>query len=210
MIVALIGFLVYYDGYNLTSPVQLNQFIEQTTKFADGSFITILTKNQPESEKEAPVEKVIVTDKETGESKIVEVEKPDQLKPVKGIVQYSKSDVDGVVVQGYIQLTDSNTGIVIKPYEYRALIEIACDEVLNDKDGFNFCQTSPVFGRVITTDGGRDEDGNDRGGFFIYKWRAGNSASLAYYDVKILILPSISSEHPHSQFEKEYKVQLIQ
>ena len=209
LIVALIGFLVYYDGYNITSPVQLNQFIEETTKFADGSFITILTENQPESQKEAPVEKKIVTDEKTGESKIVDVPVPDRIKPTKGIVQYSKSDVNGVVVQGFILLTDSTTGQVIKPYEYNALIEIACDEELNDKDGFNFCATDPVFGRVISQDGGKDEDGKDKGGFFIYKWRPSNSASLAYYDVKILIMPSVSIDHPHSQYEKEYKIQVI-
>lgn len=214
LLISLVAVLVIYDGYggiNSSSiPNAFNDFVEQTTKFADGSMITILVKDQPESTKSVPVTKKIITD-DNGTKSIVEETVKDAVVPVKGITQYSKSDPNGVVVQGYIILTSAVNGEPIKPYVYDVLVQIECDEELNDKNGFNFCSTPPVFGRVQTEDAGRNEDNVDLGGYFVYKWRPSNTASLSFYDVKIIVTSDQKNSYGmYENYEQSYKIQVLQ
>jgi len=203
--------LVYIDTKN---PVEL---VEQTftnlkkitTEYSDGSAITYLIPEQPESEKIAPSEKII---EKAQDENATTVEKAIEkyIAPQENIVQYSKEDPKGVVVSGYILLTDEITGKFVKPYTFRVFITLECDSELNLVDGFNFCTSDPVFGRVETTNGGKDKDGNDLGGFFEYVWHASFKTSSGFYDVSILVTkdqPQIDGTY--KDFKKTYKIQVL-
>lgn len=210
LIIALVGFLVYYDGYGTPSAfIPVANFISETTTFADGSLITFLIPDQPEADKTKPVTKQVVTDEETGEEVIVPVE-VDAPTPVTNVPQHSKSDPKGLQVQGYIVITDSATGNPIKPYVYNVLVQIKCDDQLNDVDGFSYCNTSSIFGRVQTDDGGKDEDGIDRGGYFLYKWYPKNQDSNAFYEIKVVVTSDVKNAFGlYDNYVKTYNVQVI-
>ena len=211
LVILLVGFLVYYDGYGTPEAfIPIGQFISETTKFADGSMITFLVPDQPEGDKSKPVTKQVVKDEETGKEVIVPVE-VDAPTPVTNVSQHSKGDPKGVQVQGYIIITDSATGQPIKPYVYNVLVQIKCDEGLNDKDGFSYCSTDGVFGRVQTEDGGRDSDGVDKGGYFLYKWYPKLQDSLAFYEIKIVVTSDQKNAFGlYDNYVKSYSIQVLE
>ncbi len=211
LILGMVGFLIYYDGYGGISPndIPLGKFIEQTTKFADGSLITFLVPDMPEADKTKPITKKVIKDEETGKEVIVPVE-VDSPTPVTNVSQHSKSDTKGVQVQGYVIITDSVTLQPIKPYVYNVLVQIKCDDALNDIDGFSYCNTKSIFGRVVTSDGGRDKDGIEKGGYFLYKWYPTFADSLAFYEIKIVVTSDVKNSFGlYDNYVKTYKIQII-
>jgi len=211
LIIGFIGFLIYYDGFGTPQiAVPLVNFITETTKFGDGSYITTMVPDQPVGENSKPVTtKVLVND--NGTETVVEVVPENITAPVKNVAQFSKSDPNGVVVQGYILLVSASSGLPIQPYVYNAMILIECDDELNDKDGFSFCSTKDIVGRVTTEDGGRDEDGEDRGGFYQYKWHPKFGDDLAFYDVTVLVTSDQKNSFgQYENYEKSYKIQVLQ
>jgi len=181
----------------------------ETTKFADGSQITYLIPEQPEGEKIAPTEEQIEqsqSENATQADKVVE----QIMTPQQNIVQYSKSNTMGVVVSGYILLKDEVTGNNIEPYIFKVLIEIQCDEEKNLVDGFNYCSTKGIFGRVETENGGKDADGNDLGGFFQYVWHPKFADTSGFYDVNILVTKDQAQvDGTYKEYEKSYKIQVL-
>ncbi len=205
--------LVYFDSkgeLNTTAVEQtFTKLQQEITKFADGSSITYLIPEQPESEKIRPDEKVV---KKAEDEKATSVDKAVEkaLTPVQNIPQYLKNDKRGVVVSGYILLKNDVSGNNIKPYTFNVYVSITCDDDLNIVDGFNFCSTNSIFGRVVTTDGGTDQDGNDLGGFFEYVYHPTLQTSSAFYDVKILVTKNQPQvDGTYKDYEKSYKIQVL-
>jgi len=182
---------------------------EETTKFADGSSLTYLIPEQPESEKMTPSEEVI-TKAESENATSVDKALEQIVTPVANVPQYIKTDPKGVVVSGYIILKDEVTGENIKPYIFKVLISIECDDDKNLVDGFNFCSTNSIFGRVDTEHGGKDKDGNELGGFFEYIWHPKMIDSSAFYDVNILVTKDQAQvDGTYKDYDKSYKIQVI-
>lgn len=181
----------------------------ETTKFTDGSTITYLVPDQPESEKIQPSEEIITkaqAENATSVDKAIE----QIITPEENIPQYSKQDPRGVVVSGYILLKDEVTGENIKPYTFKVLLTIMCDEEKNLVDGYNYCSTKDIFGRVETEHGGKDEDGNDLGGFFEYVWHPKFSDTSGFYDINILVTkdqPQVDGTY--KDYNKSYKIQVL-
>jgi len=210
LILVFVGFLIYYDGYGTPSIIiPLTNFISETTTFGDGSFITTMVSDQPVGEKSKPVTtKVEVND--NGTKTIIEVAPENIVAPVTNVVQYSKSDPNGVPIQGYIMLMSAITGQPIQPYVYSVMVLIECDRELNLNDGFVYCSTSPIVGRVQTEDGGRDEDGDDKGGFYIYKWHPKGTDDLAFYDITVLVTSDQKNfSGQYENYEQTYKIQVL-
>ena len=202
--------LIYVDSKNVEIVQQtFTNLKQEITKFPDGSVVTYLVPEQPESEKITPSKSVI--EKASAENATTIDKAVEQIvTPEKNIIQYSKSDTKGVVVSGYILLIDSNTGENVKPYKYKVLISIICDQKLNMVDGFNFCSTDPIFGRTETSDAGKDEDGNDKGGFYEHIWHAKGNDSSAFYDVTILVTSDQRQlDGTYKDYTKTYKIQVL-
>ena len=68
------------------------------------------------------------------------------------------------VIQGYIKIKDTATGEFVKPFIYKALIEISC------KSSMEFCALTDIARWQTTVDGGKDANDNDLGGFYYYQW----------------------------------------
>jgi len=187
----------------------LTSLVSKTTKFADGSTITYLLPDQPESTKIQPSEDIVEKAKQenaTDADKAME----QLLTPEENIIQYTKKDPKGVVVSGYILLKDEVTGENIKPYTYKLLITIICSEEENMIDGFSYCSTKDIFGRVDTEAGGLDEDGNDLGGFYEYVWHPKLADASAFYDVDILVTKDQAQlDGTYKDYEESYKIQVI-
>ncbi len=210
MVVITIAYLQSKDQLN-TEYVQqtFTNLLVETTKFPDGSEISYLVPEQPEAEKITPSQEVI--DKANAEN-ATDVDKAvaEIITPVTNIPQYSKQDPRGVVVSGYILLNDEVTGEYIKPFVFKVLIEIQCDEDKNLVDGFNYCVTEGIFGRVETENGGRDEDGNELGGFFEYVWHPKYTDTSGFYDVNILVTKDQAQvDGTYKEYEKSYKIQVL-
>jgi len=207
--------LVYFEskGQLVDSTIAIQQTFtklrEETTKFSDGSSITYLIPEQPESEKITPDEKVV---KKAEDEKATNVDKAVEqiITPVENIPQYTKADKRGVIVSGYILLKSDVTGENIKPYNFNVYISIICDEDLNMVEGFNYCSTNDIFGRIVTVDGGTDKDGNELGGFYEYFWHPKNSDSSAFYDVDILVTKNQPQlDGTYKDYGKSYKIQVL-
>lgn len=211
IVVIIVVLLVYVDTKKPAEFIQqsFESLKQETSTFADGSVLTYLIPEQPEADKITPSEKVI--EKASAENATTVDKAVEQIvTPEKNIVQYSKGDTKGVIVSGYIILIDSNTGENIRPYKYKLLISILCDDVKNMVDGFNFCSTDPIFGRVETVDAGKDEDGNDKGGYFEYKWFPKITDSSAFYDVTILVTSDQRQlDGTYKDYTKSYKIQVL-
>ncbi len=181
----------------------------ETSKFTDGSELTYLIPEQPEGEKLKPIVKDLPPDATEQEKKISKA--VEQIAtPVKDVVQYTKDDPVGVVVSGYVIIIDSATQQPMKPYTYDVMIQIECDLVLNDVDGFNYCNTNPLVGRVQTEDAGQDNDGVDKGGYYKYVWHPPNVASSGFYDIVITIVSDQKNqEGRYENYEKSYKIQVL-
>jgi len=210
MVVVTIGYLQSKDQFNTEYVQQTFKNLQaETTKFTDGSSITYLVPDQPESEKIQPSEEVIQkADAENATSTDKAVEQI--ITPIENIPQYSKDDQRGVVVSGYILLIDQVTGNFVEPYTFKVLLRISCDEEKNLVDGFNYCSTNDIYGRVETVHGGKDKDGNDLGGFFEYVWHPKFADSSAFYDVNILVTkdqPQVDGTY--KDYEKSYKIQVL-
>lgn len=209
----LVVFIVYFDSKGQLNTASVQQTFtnlqQQITKFSDGSSITYLVPEQPESEKIVPSEEIISkaqAENATDIDKAVE----QIISPLENVPQYSKEDPRGVVVSGYILLKDQVTGDNIKPYIYKVLISLECDNDRNMVDGFNYCSTNSIFGRVETEHGGRDEDGNELGGFFEYIWHPKINDSSAFYDVNILVTKDQPQlDGTYKDYEKSYKIQVL-
>lgn len=210
MIVVILGYLQSKDQLNTDYIQQTFENLQaETTKFTDGSTITYLVPDQPESEKIQPSQEVI---QKAQEENATSVDKAVEqiITPEENIPQYSKDDPRGVVVSGYILLKDEVTGQNVKPYTFKVLISVMCDQKLNDVDGFNYCATKDVYGRVETEHGGKDSDGNDLGGFFEYVWHPKFADSSAFYDVNILVTkdqPQVDGTY--KDYKKSYKIQVL-
>ena len=209
----LVVLIVYFDSKGQLNTASVQQtFInlqQQITKFSDGSSITYLVPEQPESEKIAPSDEII--EKAQAEN-ATDVDKAVEqiITPQENVPQYSKEDPRGVVVSGYIILKDEATGDNIKPYTYKVLISLECDNDRNMVDGFNYCSTNSIFGRVETEHGGRDEDGNELGGWFEYIWHPKINDSSAFYDVNILVTKDQPQlDGTYKDYEKSYKIQVL-
>jgi len=210
MVVITIGYLQSKDQFNIEYAQQTFKNLQaETTKFTDGSSITYLVPDQPESEKIQPSQEIIKkaqAENATSTDKAIE----QIITPEENIPQYNKQDPRGVVVSGYILLKDEFTGENIKPFTYKVLITIMCDEEKNLVDGFNYCATKDIFGRVETEHGGRDADGNELGGFFEYKWMPKFADSSAFYDINILVTKDQAQlDGTYKDYEKSYKIQVI-
>ncbi len=202
--------LIYVDSKDIEVVQQTFTSLKQEiSKFPDGSSITYLIPEQPESDKTTPSKSVI--EKASAENATTIDKAVEQIvTPEKNIVQYSKADTKGVVVSGYILLVDSNTGDFVKPYKYKVLISIICDDDKNLIDGFNFCNTDPIFGRTDTSDAGKDKDGNDLGGFYEHIWHPKGSDSSAFYDITILVTSDQRQlDGTYRDYTKSYKIQVL-
>ena len=202
--------LVYVDSKNEDVIQQtFTKLQQETRKFADGSTITYLVPEQPQSEKIAPSKEII--EKASAENATTIDKAVEQIvTPQPDIIQYSKLDAKGIVVSGYILLIDSNTGKFVKPYNYKVLISIICDDNLNLVDGFNFCSTDPIFGRVETSDAGKDADGNELGGFFEYIYHMKGNDSSGFYDISILVTSDQRQlDGTYKDYTKSYKIQVL-
>lgn len=214
-IAVVVVLFVYLDqkqgGGTATEYIQqtFTKLRQEITKYSDGSSITYLIPDQPEAEKVVPSDETIAKAKDenaTNVDKAVE----QALTPEENIAQYSKADQKGVVVSGYILLVDKHTGQNIKPYIFRVFIAIECDEEKNLLDGFNYCSTSPIFGRDQTVHGGKDKDGNDLGGYFEYIWHPKFTDSSGFYDVNILVTKDQPDlDGTYQDYKKSYKIQVI-
>ena len=209
----LVVFIVYFDSKGQLNTASVQQIFtnlqQQSTKFSDGSSITYLVPEQPESEKIVPSEE-IVTKAQAENATSVDKAVEQIISPQENVPQYSKEDPRGIVVSGYILLKDEITGDNIKPYTYKVLISLQCDNDRNMVDGFNYCSTNSIFGRVETEHGGRDEDGNELGGFFQYIWHPKINDSSAFYDINILVTkdqPQLDGSY--KDYEKSYKIQVL-
>jgi len=210
MVVITIGYLQSKDQFNIEYAQQTFKNLQaETTKFTDGSSITYLVPDQPESEKIQPSQEIInkaEAENATSTDKAIN----QVITPEENIPQYNKQDPRGVVVSGYILLKDEFTGENIKPFTYKVLISIMCDEEKNLVDGFNYCATKDIFGRVDTEHGGRDADGNELGGFFEYIWHPKFADSSAFYDINILVTKDQAQlDGTYKDYEKSYKIQVI-
>ncbi len=214
-VIMVVVLLVYFEskGQLVDSSIIVQQTFtrlqQETSKFADGSSVTYLIPEQPESEKITPDEKVI---QKADDENATNIDKAVEqiITPVENVPQYSKKDKRGVVVSGYILLKDDVTGESIKPYNFKVYISIICDDDLNMVEGFNYCSTNDIFGRVTTVDGGTDEDGKELGGFFEYVYHPTLQTSSAFYDVKILVTkdqPQVDGTY--KDYEKSYKIQVL-
>lgn len=211
IVAIIVVLLVYVDTKKPAEFVQqtFESLKQETTKFPDGSVLTYLVPDQPEADKIAPSEKVI---QKANEENATTVDKAVEqiVTPEKNIIQYSKDDTKGVVVSGYIILIDSNTGENIQPYKYKLLITIECDDDKNIVDGFNFCSTSSIYGRTETLDAGKDQDGNDKGGYYEYNWHPKLVDSSAFYDVSILVTSDQRQlDGSYRDYTKTYKIQVL-
>jgi len=197
-----------------TNPIEVAQqtfenLKQETTKFADGSIISHLVPEQPESEKIAPSQQIIDTAKKSNAT-TVDKALEQVLTPQETIIQYSKADVNGVVISGYIILIDSITGENLKPYTYPVHFSIECDEDKNMVDGFNFCNTEGIFSRTTTVDAGKDKDGNDVGGYYEYRWHPKLKDSSAFYDITILVTSDQKqADGTYRNYEQTYKIQVL-
>jgi len=202
--------LIYVDSKDVGIIQQtFTNLKQEITRFPDGSSITYLIPEQPQSEKITPTK--TVTEKASAENATTVEKAVEQIiKPEPNITQYSKGNTKGVVVSGYILLIDSITGENVKPYKYKVLITIICDDDKNLIDGFNFCSTDPIFGRKETSDAGKDEDKNDIGGFYEYIWHPKGSDSSAFYDVTILVTSDQRQlDGTYKDYTKSYKIQVL-
>ncbi len=213
LIALLVGTIVYLDsdGQLTTQYVQqtFKGFIQNKIIFPDGSSVNILSPDQPQSEKKTPSKEAV--DKALAENAtIVDKAVEKIVTPDPNINQYSKADSRGVVIAGYILLVDDYTGDYIQPYNYKVYISIECDDEKNMIDGFNFCNTDSIFGRVTTEHGGKDADGNVLGGWFSYVWHPKNSDSSAFYDVDILVTKDQPQlDGTYKDYHVSYKVQVL-
>lgn len=214
-IIAGVGALFYLNV--VEAPAQLDSvrgFLEESRCFPDGSCVNLLITDEPQSIDGTPIPQEvdvpkIVKDEQTGgyntvtETIVVQGEE--------GVPQISKEDPRGVEVQGYVLLKDATTGNSMKPYIYSVLVTIECDEDLNIGDeGYNYCSTTSIFGRVETTDGGKDKDGNDLGGYFKYVWHPKYTDTNAFYDVSVLVTSdNKNSLGQYENYENTYKIQVI-
>lgn len=206
--------LVYLESKGDLDTTYIQQtftnLIQDKKIFPDGSSILLLTKDQPESEKVTPsqeaLDKSLIENATSIDKAVAQIAQPDP-----DIVQYSKDDPRGVIVAGYILLVDKATGQNIKPYNsYRVFVQIECDDDKNLIDGYNYCNTDPIFGRVTTEHGGVDKDGNDLGGYFDYVWHPKNSDSSAFYDVNVLVTKdSPNLDGSYDDYNKTYKIQVL-
>lgn len=209
-VIMIVVLLVYVDSKDVGIVQQtFTNLKQEITRFPDGSSITYLIPEQPQSEKITPSK--TVTEKADAENATTVEKAVEQIiKPEPNITQYSKSDTKGVVISGYILLIDSITGDSVKPYKYKVLITIICDDNKNLVDGFNFCSTDPIFGRKETSDAGKDEDKNDLGGFYEYIWHPKGSDSSAFYDVTILVTSDQRQlDGTYLDYTKSYKIQVL-
>jgi len=199
------------DGQLSTQYIQqdFKGLIQDMKIFPDGSSVNILQPDQPQSEKKAPTQEVI--DKATGEN-ATNIDKAVEkiVTPDPDIVQYSRDDSRGIVVAGYILLKDEITGKNIEPYIFRVFIQIECDEEKNSVDGFNYCNTESIFGRVTTEHGGVDSDGDDLGGWFTYTWHPTRVASSGFYDIDVLVTKDQPNlDGTYKDYHTTYKIQLL-
>lgn len=210
VVIIIVVLLVYVDSKDVGIVQQtFTNLKQEITRFPDGSSITYLIPEQPKSDKITPTK--TVTEKASAENATTVEKAVEQIiKPEPNITQYSKADTKGVIVSGYILLIDSNTGENVKPYKYKVLITIVCDDNKNLVDGFNFCSTDPIFGRKETSDAGKDEDKNDLGGFYEYIWHPKGSDSSAFYDVTILVTSDQRQlDGNYKDYTKSYKIQVL-
>lgn len=209
-VITIVILLVYVDSKDVEIIQQTFTSLKQEiTKFPDGSTITYLVPEQPQSQKITPSK--TITEKASAENATTVDKAVEKIvTPEPNITQYSKSNTNGVVISGYILLIDSNTRENVKPYKYKVLISIICDQDKNMIDGFNFCSTDPIFGRKETSNAGKDEDGKDQGGFYEYIWHPKGSDSSAFYDVTILVTSDQRQlDGTYRDYTKSYKIQVL-
>ncbi len=210
MVVITVAYLQSKDQFNTEYVQQTFRNLQaETTKFTDGSQITYLVPDQPEGEKVKPSQELIEkasAENATDADKAIE----QIITPVENIVQYQKNDPKGVVISGYVLLKDEITGENIQPYVFKVLIEIQCDDEKNLVDGYNYCSTKGIFGRVETEHGGKDDQGNDLGGYFEYVWHPKFADSSAFYDINILVTKDQAQlDGTYKDYEKSYKIQVL-
>lgn len=210
VVIAGLGSVYYFNVMGAQQQVQaVAGFIEKSNCFPDGSCVTVLINEPPKSEGDAvntvEIEDVkIVNGSYVTETKTIIVPKEE------GIPQIRKDDPRGVEVQGYIKLISAVTKTPIKPYLYNVLITIECDETKNTlPDGYNYCNTTPIFGRVTTDDVGV-VDGEEKGGYYLYRWHPKFTDALAFYDVTVLVTSDVkNSQGQYENYENTYKIQVI-
>ncbi len=108
-----------------------------------------------------------------------------------------KLDPNGCIIQGYSKLIHPVTLKPITPYFYKFNIVIDCAEIAK---GYDYCNTEQILFTGITTDAGKDEDGNDLGGKWNHKWRPtlntyagstnrdGELTQKGMYDISIFVM----------------------
>jgi len=213
-LVMVVVLLVYLDSKGQIDTELIKQTFKnlqaQTTKFADGSEITYLVPEQPESDKITPSQELI--DKANAENATEADKAINQIiTPQQDVPQYSKKDPIGVVISGYILLKDEVTEENIKPFVYKLLIHISCKDVIeNEVEGFIYCSTDDIFGRVETSEGGKDKDGNELGGYFEYFWHPKFADQSGFYEVNILVTKDQAQlDGTYKEYEKSYKIQVL-
>lgn len=219
LIVGGVGALFYLNVIDTPAPIEqgvqgIHGFLVESKCYADGSCVELLIDDKKHTIDGEPVDqkvtqKQVVINEETGKGSVQDVTYT--IEGHDDIPQIRKDNPSGVVVQGYVKLMDATTGNPMKPYIYNVLVQIECAEDLNEVDGFDYCSTSPIFGRVTTDDGGKDENGVERGGYFKYVWHPKFTDSLAFYDVSVLVTSDqLNSAGRYENYENKYQIQVIQ
>jgi hypothetical protein len=212
-IFGLLGALFYFNVLDATPVEAIQGFLEKTNCFPDGSCLTVLIEQPQAGNQQPPVDEVIEVEKVkiVDDEYVTETEKV-VIENIEGVIQIEKEDPRGVKVQGYVIIHNAVTNLPIKPYVYNVMVEIECDEELNETDdGYNFCATKSIFGRVQTSDAGLGEDGKDLGGYFEYVWHPKFADSQGFYNVSILVTSDQKNQYgQYDNYTNEYTFQLIE
>lgn len=142
-------------------------FREITNQNPSGSSITTQIPTAPKSENIIPVQE----SQENFTQTIVVPESSIQI--------CSRTDPNGCIIQGYAKLFNPVTGQPIKPYFYSYYITVDCAKVI---EGFDYCQTDQILNRGVTEDAGSNDDGEEIGGKYFFRWRVQNDAFVGIKD----------------------------
>lgn len=216
VLVIVLATVIYFDQKYVVHNVfdfAYGSFIEISKQFPDGSTVTHFVPDQPVDQKATPVQASSLIDEDsTEEEKTVAKAIEKTTTPIKGIPQYKKLDDKGIPISGYAILVDQVTGEHLKPYVYNVMVLIQCDDDLNLVDGFNFCSSDPVVGRVQSQDAGTDPETKEiLGGFYEYIWRP-NSANVksGFYDVQVIVTSDqLDQRGTYKSYEANWKIQVI-
>lgn len=199
-----IGYVAYSSGIDTTEKALT--FYEKDIKcFTDGSCIEI----------SKPRKETVPVNYDTDDITEAQYYQNGTARETEQIVQDPEVETyylgyDRPEIQGYIKILDSN-GNLIEPTIYKWTLDISCDESME------WCNLNPPFHRnfyhpeEMTTDGGLDESGDKRGGYFYYKWTPPSDTLTGLYDVTISF--TSTEQNQFGQYptnSHSYQIQMVE